>query len=64
MRKTMKKIRIAFYLFLFGFGLVRGQGAEAVKVEVLTKTGSSWDGKPLPDYPRGKPEITEPIVKL
>jgi quercetin dioxygenase-like cupin family protein len=24
----------------------------------LAKTSSSWDGKALPDYPEGKPEVT------
>lgn len=29
-----------------------------VKVEVLAKTSSSWDGETLPDFAKGKPEIT------
>lgn len=29
-----------------------------VHVETLSKTGSSWDGNLLPDYPEGNPEIT------
>jgi quercetin dioxygenase-like cupin family protein len=28
------------------------------EVEVLAKTSLSWDGKTLPSYPKGKPEIT------
>ncbi len=32
--------------------------AEDAQVQVLAKTGSSWDGTPLPNYPGGKPEIT------
>ncbi len=31
---------------------------ESVSVEVLTKTGASWNGENLPAYPTGKPEIT------
>ncbi len=34
------------------------QDKSAVKVEVLAKTSSSWNGSTLPDYPEGKPEIT------
>jgi quercetin dioxygenase-like cupin family protein len=33
-----------------------------VKVEVLAKTSSSWDGSSLPEYTKGKPEIT--ILKV
>ena len=33
-----------------------------VKVDVLAKTGLSWDGKALPNYPTGKPEVT--ILKI
>lgn len=29
-----------------------------VTVKVLAKTGSSWNGSALPDYPKGRPEIT------
>lgn len=29
-----------------------------VNVEVLAKTSSSWDGETLPDFAKGKPEIT------
>jgi len=34
------------------------QAAENVKVEVLVKTSTSWNGSPLPAYEKGKPEIT------
>lgn len=29
-----------------------------IKVEQLAKSGVSWDGSALPNYPKGKPEIT------
>jgi len=32
--------------------------ADTVQVEVLARTGFSWDGNPLPAYPEGEPEIT------
>lgn len=42
--------------------LLSGGGSSAdvsvVKVAVLSKSGSSWDGSALPDYPKGSPEIT------
>jgi len=28
-----------------------------VRVDVLAKASSSWDGNPLPEYPKGTPEI-------
>lgn len=30
----------------------------AANVEVLSKTSSSWNGNPLPEYPGGRPEVT------
>ena len=42
--------------------LLSGGGSSAdvsgVKVAVLSKSGSSWDGSALPDYPKGSPAIT------
>jgi quercetin dioxygenase-like cupin family protein len=50
---------------LCGIGLVVSltfngwvQGSDTAKVKVLTKTTSSWNGRQLPQYPRGQPEIT------
>lgn len=37
---------------------LRAQDVNEPKVDVLAKTSSSWDGRDLPDYPKGKPEIT------
>lgn len=33
-------------------------------VDVLAKTSVSWDGKDLPNYPKGKPEITILRIKI
>ncbi len=33
-----------------------------IKVETLVESSSSWDGKPLPEYPRGEPKIT--VLKI
>lgn len=49
----------------FGIGLILlltsnvwAREENTVDVEVLAKTGSSWDGSMLPDYAKGQPEIT------
>ncbi len=44
---------VAILLLTFGHVL-----AEDAQVKVLTRTSSSWDGAPLPNYPEGKPEIS------
>jgi quercetin dioxygenase-like cupin family protein len=54
----MKKIFYGICLTLLLSGNVWAKDVNAVKVDVLAKTSSSWDRSPLPDYPRGKPEIT------
>jgi quercetin dioxygenase-like cupin family protein len=38
--------------------------AENVVVETLAKSSSSWDGEVLPDYPKGKPEVTILRIKI
>jgi quercetin dioxygenase-like cupin family protein len=35
-----------------------------VVVETLAKSSSSWDGNVLPNYPKGKPEITILRIKI
>ena len=57
-RETMKRIFCGICLTLLLSSHVLAQDANAVKVDVLAKTSSSWDGGTLPDYPKGKPEIT------
>ena len=54
----MKKLMagICFVLLLATNGLAADE--EALRVVVLTKTSSSWDGNHLPDYPKGTPEVT------
>ena len=39
-------------------GIVLAQDSSGVTTAVLAKSGSSWDGTPLPAYPAEKPEIT------
>lgn len=54
----MKKIFFAICLSLLMSGNVWADDANDVEVKVLAKTSVSWDGMSLPDYPKGKPEIT------
>lgn len=35
-----------------------------VAVETMAKSSISWDGRALPDYPKGKPEITILRIKV
>ncbi len=58
----MKKIfyGIALILLLVDSGFAKD--VKNVKVDVLAKTGLSWNGEALPFYPSGKPEIT--ILKI
>jgi quercetin dioxygenase-like cupin family protein len=35
-----------------------------INVETLAKSSISWDGQALPDYPKGKPEITILRIKI
>jgi quercetin dioxygenase-like cupin family protein len=44
--------------FLFPLAASFGQGPEPITVSELLKTSTSWDGRPLPKYPKGQPEVT------
>ncbi|EAQ77715.1 cupin domain-containing protein [Blastopirellula marina] len=41
-----------------GLGIVWAHEDGVLKVTVLAKSIDAWDGKPLPAYPAGQPEIT------
>jgi quercetin dioxygenase-like cupin family protein len=58
MLKNTIRFGFAVCLMLLNGGLLFGHDHDDIKVEVLTKSGSSWDGTALPIYPKGKPEIT------
>ncbi|MCX8110671.1 MAG: cupin domain-containing protein [Syntrophorhabdaceae bacterium] len=58
----MKRLTVILCLvFLLSYGICLA-GEDGIDVKVLTKTGSSWDGSPLPEYKSVKPEIT--ILKI
>ena len=57
--------RLTTYLFcslallvVGGIGLAWAHEDGILKVTVVAKSIDSWDGKPLPPYPEGQPEIT------
>ena len=60
----MKKLFCAICLTLLIASHVGAEDVNAVQVEVLAKTSLSWDGKALPNYPDGKPEVTILRIKI
>ncbi|GIC79189.1 cupin domain-containing protein [Moritella sp. F3] len=66
----MKKCISGLCLTLLVAGSVFASEKVPVTVDVLAKATSSWEGSALPEYPKGKPEVTilkikiEPGVKL
>ena len=60
----MKKLLFGISLTLLLLSNVWAENVNDVVVDVLSTTSSSWDGKALPDYPTGKPEITILRIKI
>jgi len=60
----INKTWVAFGLLLLLVGSARAEGSNQVVVDVLTKTGLSWDGRVLPAYAEGRPEITILRIKI
>jgi quercetin dioxygenase-like cupin family protein len=58
----MKRLFYGICLTLLLSSHVWSQDVNTIKVDVLAKTSSSWDGITLPDYGKGKPEVT--ILKI
>jgi quercetin dioxygenase-like cupin family protein len=54
----MKKLLYGIFLVILFSGVALAGEANGVKAAVLAKTSLSWDGSPLPDYPKGTPEVT------
>jgi quercetin dioxygenase-like cupin family protein len=61
-KSIVKKILLGICLIFLLSGHLWAQDENAVKVSVLAKKGSSWDGNALPAYQKGEPEIT--ILKI
>lgn len=60
----MKRIFYSMCLVLFLASPVWAQAENAVKTDVLAKASISWNGMALPEYPKGKPEITILKIKI
>ena len=60
----MKKLLCGICLTLLLSSHVWAQDEKNVQVEVLAKSSSSWDGRLLPDYAKGTPEITILRIKI
>ena len=60
----MKKIIFGICIVFFLLINVWADDLKNTTVETLAKTSSSWDGKVLPNYPQGKPEITILRIRL
>jgi quercetin dioxygenase-like cupin family protein len=60
----VKKYLCVICLILSLTGNARAQELNTVIVDVLTKTSTSWDGTALPNYAKGKPEITILRIKI
>ncbi|HEB27117.1 MAG TPA: cupin domain-containing protein [Porticoccus sp.] len=58
----MKRILYGMCFTLFLLSSASAKNENTIDVEVLTRTNSSWDGKTLPEYPKGRPEIS--ILKI
>jgi quercetin dioxygenase-like cupin family protein len=54
----MKKLLYGIFLVILFSSVALAGEANGVKAAVLAKTSLSWDGSPLPDYPKGTPEVT------
>ncbi|MFA5181944.1 MAG: cupin domain-containing protein [Syntrophales bacterium] len=60
----MKRILYAICLTLLLASNISAADVSGVEVTALSKSGSSWDGRVLPDYPNGKPEVTILRIKI
>jgi quercetin dioxygenase-like cupin family protein len=58
----MKKLLYGVGLILLLSSHVWAGDVNTVTVDTLAKTSSSWDGRDLPEYAKGEPEIT--ILKI
>jgi quercetin dioxygenase-like cupin family protein len=60
----MKKLFCVISFALLLSSSISAKDLNAAEVDVLAKTSSSWDGSKLPDYQKGKPEITILRIKI
>lgn len=60
----MKTFLCGICLTLLLASTIWAQDENVVKIDVLAKTSSSWDGGTLPNYPKGRPEVTILRIKI
>lgn len=60
----MKKIILGILVISSLFIIACAGNLNNVTVEQLAKSTKSWDGKPLPAYPKGQPEVTILRIKI
>lgn len=60
----MKKFISGLCLTVLVVGNVFADEKAPVIVDVLAKSTSSWEGSALPEYPKGKPEVTILKIKI
>ncbi|MBA4421504.1 MAG: cupin domain-containing protein [Syntrophus sp. (in: bacteria)] len=60
----MKKLIYGICFTLLLSSNVLAEDANTAQVDVLAKTGLSWDGSHLPGYSKGTPEITILRIKI
>ena len=54
----MKKLFFGLWLVLLLSSTVQADDSTGITVATLVKASSSWDGTPLPPYPKDMPEVT------
>jgi quercetin dioxygenase-like cupin family protein len=60
----MKKIVLVICVTSFIFITACAGNVNNIVVEQLAKSGKSWDGEALPEYPQGRPEVTILRIKI
>ncbi|HCC55624.1 MAG TPA: cupin domain-containing protein [Desulfobulbaceae bacterium] len=60
----MKRLFCVLLLVLLLSNNISAAEIKGVAVKMLSKSDLSWDGRILPDYPKGKPEITILMIKI
>lgn len=60
----MRKYVCIICLSLLAFSSARADEGGALIVDVLAKSGVSWDGGRLPEYAKGAPEVTILRIKI
>jgi quercetin dioxygenase-like cupin family protein len=60
----MKRLVCGVCLILLVANYAFAIDGDAIQVDTLAKTTVSWNGSPLPDYPKGTPEVTILRIKI